>query len=168
MKSFTAIDASWYEKASMLASTEGAGIGNEGEQDCVHATNIKEMFHDYGYETSDVDLFCQGSTTVSDLSAAFNDGRTLINYTGHGFEGGWAAPTFSNSNITSLTNSNKLPMVLTVGCSVGSFDEYDENSSVFSERCKQPQRITQVSQPGLLLILDQQNYKTGQPYGGSR
>ncbi|MFN8440009.1 MAG: C25 family cysteine peptidase [Caldilineaceae bacterium] len=69
-----------------------------------------------------------GSTT--DVIDAFNEGRFLILHRDHGSKNGWGDPGFSVSNIGSLTNTELLPVVYSINCSSGRFDnETDGNSS---------------------------------------
>lgn len=56
-----------------------------------------------------------------------NEGAGLINYTGHAGSTGWGngAPLGVN-DVQNLTNTNKLPFIITVGCNPGEFNTVDE------------------------------------------
>ena len=66
--------------------------------------------------------------TTTDVINAFNQGRFLIMHRDHGYSGGWADPAFSTTSINSLANGNLLPVVFSVNCTSGVFDnETDSN-----------------------------------------
>lgn len=62
-----------------------------------------------------------GDTT--DIVNAFNAGRFLILHRDHGWEDGWAHPEFTSTNVTNdLHNGSLLPVVFSVNCASGLFD----------------------------------------------
>ncbi len=65
----------------------------------------------------------------SDVINAFNEGRFLIFHRDHGWSGGWGDPSFTTSNIDSLTNGAKLPVVYSVNCASGFFDNETSGGS---------------------------------------
>ncbi len=80
---------------------------------------------------------------TSDIVNAFNAGRFLILHRDHGSKDGWVHPEFESTNVTSdLTNGAKLPVVFSVNCASGLFDnetasgDYDTTvgSVYFAER----------------------------------
>ena len=51
----------------------------------------------------------------------------MINYTGHGSISSWGnGASLNTSQINALTNTDKLPFVITVGCNVGEFNSTNE------------------------------------------
>ncbi|MCB0072571.1 MAG: hypothetical protein KDE20_13975, partial [Caldilineaceae bacterium] len=58
----------------------------------------------------------------TDIINAFNEGRFLVFHRDHGWSGGWGDPSFTTANIDSLSNGNKLPVIYSVNCSSGYFD----------------------------------------------
>ncbi|HEX7829310.1 MAG TPA: C25 family cysteine peptidase, partial [Thermoanaerobaculia bacterium] len=54
---------------------------------------------------------------------AFNSGSLFVNYLGHGSTELWAANVFNSSNAASLTNSQKLPLVIAMTCLNGMFHD---------------------------------------------
>ncbi len=84
-------------------------------------------YYNSGTKKTDVD------TANADLISAMNDGVFMINYMGHGSLGEWAAvlekdsasgssgSLFSKADISSLSNSGKLPLVLALDCFNGFF-----------------------------------------------
>lgn len=62
-----------------------------------------------------------GDTT--DIVNAFNAGRFLIMHRDHGWEEGWATPGFTSTNVVNdLHNGSLLPVVFSVNCASGLFD----------------------------------------------
>lgn len=66
----------------------------------------------------------------TDVIDAFNDGRFLVFHRDHGWSGGWGDPSFTTANIDSLTNGNKLPVVYSVNCASGFFDNETSGGNV--------------------------------------
>ncbi len=52
---------------------------------------------------------------------AINDGRFIVNYSGHGSETSWAGPSVSQSMVNTTINQNKYPFVISNACLTGSF-----------------------------------------------
>ncbi|MEP7340890.1 MAG: C25 family cysteine peptidase [Acidobacteriota bacterium] len=80
---------------------------------------------------------------VTDIVNTFNAGRFLILHRDHGWEDGWANPSFTSTNVTNdLHNGSLLPVVFSVNCASGLFDnetaggDYGTNagSVYFAER----------------------------------
>jgi len=61
-----------------------------------------------------------GST--ANITSAWNQGRFLFLHRDHGWPGGWANPGFSTSNVDALSNGDLLPVVWSVNCASGIFD----------------------------------------------
>jgi len=67
------------------------------------------------------------SGNSSDISSAINSGRFLLIHRDHGAEWGWGDPYYHTSHVQALTNSSKLPVVWSINCQTGWFDnETDE------------------------------------------
>ncbi len=109
----------WFKKGIGLASSEGPGDNNE--YDYEHIGNIRDRLLDYGYTSID-EIYDPGARS-SDITAAIDEGRGIINYCGHGDVTMWAsAGTFTNSNVNNLDNAGTLPFIVSVACLVGVFD----------------------------------------------
>ena len=116
------MDGIWYSSALGIGSSEGAGIGDDGEIDKEHLDTIYyNKLEPFTFDTYYTAHDPGGS--ISGVSAAVNAGVSLINYTGHGGPTGWGTTGFSNSNVNNLTNGNKLPVVISVACSNGQFND---------------------------------------------
>ncbi len=111
--------ADWYHKGAGIGSSQGAGQGDEGEADWQHEDNIRAKLLDYTY--TEVDQIYDPGASASDVTIALNDGRSIINYTGHGSSTSWGTTGFSNSNINDLENDNMLPFIWSVACVNGEF-----------------------------------------------
>ena len=120
--------ASWYNYGIGVASSEGQGAGDEGESDYQHLDIIRGKLMDYTY--NDVDrIYETNGGSYSMVSNAVNQGRSIINYTGHGWDQGWSSTGFDNSGVNALTNTNKLPFIVSVACVNGAF----QNGTSFAE-----------------------------------
>lgn len=60
---------------------------------------------------------------ANDIKNSINAGKFYVLHRDHGFVGGtgWAHPYFISSNISTLTNGNKLPVVFSINCHTGEF-----------------------------------------------
>jgi Peptidase family C25/Propeptide_C25/Peptidase family C25, C terminal ig-like domain len=120
------IDATWYEKGVGIASSQGPGDDNE--YDYQHIRNIRTLLLNFTYAAVD-ELYdgsqgggdASGNPTPSLVAASLNDGRSIINYCGHGSMTSWGSSGFSNSDISNLVNDNMLPFITSVACNNGEF-----------------------------------------------
>lgn len=110
------------DKATGIASDEGASQGHYGEIDYVHLNNIRTDLLAYTYVL--VDQIYEPSATIAQVSAALNAGRGFVNYCGHGSTTAWSTTGFSNTNVAALTNNNRLPFIFSVACVNGNFNGY--------------------------------------------
>ncbi|HAQ62003.1 TPA: hypothetical protein DCR49_08430 [Candidatus Delongbacteria bacterium] len=117
--------AVWYEKGIGIASNEGDGAGDDGEGDQAHSEiiiNNKLLPFTYASVST---AYQANSETKATILGFVNDGRSLINYTGHGnydcfqsIYGGYLYDT----DVATLTNGTKLPFVVSVACLVGNIE----------------------------------------------
>jgi len=107
----------WIKHATFMASSDNYTI-SEG----THNDVISSYLDPRSY-TSDK-LYCVTySATTQQVRDAFNDGRALGIYSGHGSETSWAdGPAFAPSDVTGLTNANEYPFVCSFACLTGAFD----------------------------------------------
>jgi hypothetical protein len=108
----------WFKKAMGIASTEGPG--DDGQYDDEHIDAIRSQLLAGGF--TEVDQFYGYSAGSSDVVAALNEGRGLVNYCGHGSPSSFGTTGFSNSNVPALDNAGRLPFVMSVACNTGEFD----------------------------------------------
>jgi hypothetical protein len=112
--------AAWYPKGVGIASSEGAGIGDDGEADYVHMDVIRGKLLGFTYDQVD-QIYATNGGTAAMVSNAVNAGRSVINYCGHGSLTTWVTTGFSNTHVNALTNDNKLPFIVSVACNNGEF-----------------------------------------------
>ncbi len=110
--------ADWYHKGTGIASNQGPG--DDGEYDDEHEDNIRADLLAFTY--SEVDQIYDPSANATMVGNALNDGRSVINYTGHGSTSSWGSSGFSNSHINALVNDNMLPFITSVACVNGYFN----------------------------------------------
>jgi hypothetical protein len=60
--------------------------------------------------------------TGADLLGHYNAGRSLILHRDHGWNYGWAHPYLTTTDVPSMTNGTKLPVIFGVNCSSATFD----------------------------------------------
>jgi hypothetical protein len=127
----------WYAKGIAIASNEGEGYGDDGEADWEHARNYRADL--LGFTYTHVDELYDGThpddgpghggdgtdqpgdPTENHVASRVNAGRSLLHYTGHGSTWDWVTTGFSVADINALTNDNRLPFVVSVGCVNGAF-----------------------------------------------
>jgi hypothetical protein len=66
---------------------------------------------------------------TADVVSALNGGRFLMYQMDHGWSGGWGAPAFSTSDMGGLVNGDLLPLILSMNCSSGFFDNETDGDS---------------------------------------
>ena len=64
-----------------------------------------------------------------DIIDAINEGRFLVFHRDHGWSGGWGDPFFDMNSLDELTNGNKLPVIYSVNCASGFFDNETSGGS---------------------------------------
>lgn len=118
----------WLSNAFGSASSEGSGSGHDGgESDLTHINNIKTDLQNYGYTVTHVN---EVGGTNAQISSTFNNGVGIANYIGHGDYNMWVNTAYTNSNVSALTNENKLPFIWSVACLNGDFKN---NTTCFAE-----------------------------------
>lgn len=70
----------------------------------------------------------------SDIINAFNGGKHYILYRGHGSAYSWDQPSFSTWSFSNLNNCEKLPVVFSVACLTGKFDENNCFAELLSKK----------------------------------
>lgn len=112
------IVGTWYEAATGIASNQGPG--DDGELDYEHIQNIYDNKLDpFTYE-SHTPIY-DPSANATMVANALNTGTSVINYCGHGSMTSWGSSGFGNSHISSLTNGDMLPFIISVACNNGEF-----------------------------------------------
>jgi hypothetical protein len=108
----------WYHKGTGIASNQGPG--DDGEYDNQHEDNIRADLLAFTY--TEIDRIYDPTANPTMVSNALNDGRSIVNYTGHGSTTSWGSSDFSSSHVNALVNDNMLPFIISVACVNGYFD----------------------------------------------
>ena len=73
----------------------------------------------------------QWNGATADIRNAINAGTFLAIYDGHGNRNGWGQPSFVNANVATLTNNNSTPIIFSLACETGWFDnETDDDATL--------------------------------------
>lgn len=110
----------WIKSFLGIASSEGAGAGDDKQSDIQQMTAIQTgRLKPAGYTNYTA---CHGDNSTSAMSSgAVNKGLSVINYVGHGSETEWVTTSYNTKVAAAATNGFKLPVVCSVACVVGSF-----------------------------------------------
>jgi len=65
----------------------------------------------------------EDAATKAQVLAAINDGKTIVNYNGHGSVSQWRANILTNEDAAAMTNSQKLSFFVMMTCLNGYFDD---------------------------------------------
>lgn len=146
-------DSKAYVETSELVRNELLGLGYSVEriytkETCdkywwnnLHSSDNPRFYHDGTSLPTDIDEYSgfPWDGDENDVLAAFNSGRFLIMQRDHGSENGWFRPKFSKTSISKLTNNKLLPVVFSINCSSGLFDnETNPGEKPDKERLKDP------------------------------
>jgi len=110
---YPSIGGNWYHKATGVASAEGS------PPDYQRANWLRTDL--LGYNYTQVDQIYDPGASVTTLINAVNEGRSYINYIGHGWNQGWVTTGFDNADAQQLDNYWMLPIVCSVACDGGYF-----------------------------------------------
>ncbi|MCB1184723.1 T9SS type A sorting domain-containing protein [bacterium] len=106
--------ATWYARAAGVASDEGVPADYE------RAELLRSDLLTRDYTAVDRIYQSLGASSGS-IATALNEGRSLVNYLGHGTGLGWQSVPFDRTNVAALTNTGRLPWIIDVSCSNGDF-----------------------------------------------
>jgi len=113
----TSASGDWTNRATFIATDDLWFYPiAEGTHDWVINTYMDPL----GYTSDKLYAISAGATTP-DVRSAFNDGRALGIYSGHGYEFGWAGPSFTQADVSGLVNSQMYPFVGSFACLTGDF-----------------------------------------------
>ncbi|MBF0500306.1 MAG: hypothetical protein HQM09_09240 [Candidatus Riflebacteria bacterium] len=106
-------DAAWYKKGVCIASNQG------NPTDFSRAGLLRDALLKWRFGS--IDEIYDPKATKAMVSSSVNDGRSLINYIGHGSQTSWGTTMFSNADCAQLTNGLKQPVIWSVACVNGAF-----------------------------------------------
>ncbi|MDM7914086.1 MAG: C25 family cysteine peptidase [Candidatus Eisenbacteria bacterium] len=105
----------WYHLATGIASNAYGG----GAYDWQRANWLRDVL--LGYNYTQVDQIYDPTATKQQIFNAINEGRSLVNYIGHGSTTAWSTTGFNVNDVYALTNGFKNPYICSVACSNGDF-----------------------------------------------
>jgi hypothetical protein len=108
-------EAAWYHKGTGVASNEG------NPRDWERANWLRDMLLNNMSFTQVDQIYDPGATSLQ-VTTALNQGRSVINYLGHGSGTSWGTTGFNVSKIHNLSNGTKNPLVIDVSCTNGNFE----------------------------------------------
>jgi len=111
----TSNDLDWMKKACFIASSDADLIA-----EWTHRYVIQNYTDPNGIISDTIWERTGGST--SDITTSVNDGRTIVCYSGHGYESGWSSVPYSQNSVRNLTNVGEYPFVLSHACLTGRFN----------------------------------------------
>ena len=97
-----------------MAPTYGNGQINYGN---FYYTNTAHNITSHTY------LYPASGSSASQILQDANNGSCFINYTAHGYGGGWADPSFTCTDVYNMTNEHKLALMIGNCCQSNMFDD---------------------------------------------
>ncbi len=126
-------DGQWYSQATFIGSNEGENKSGSvlGLDDWEILDQERESFLEYGYtrvdrmydyDADNPDPFPGDSPDPQDILSAWNEGRGILYYLGHGTESKWVTGSLYSADVRQgLTNRARTPFILDVACLNGDF-----------------------------------------------
>ncbi len=108
--------AEWYGKSCGIASDQDGGTGTPDKS---FMEDMRQTL--LGFTFTEVDALYDPGVTDVMIAAAVNEGRSLVNYMGHGNTMGWSTGTFISGDVDALVNDDMLPWIVSTACYVGKF-----------------------------------------------
>lgn len=113
-------DLTYLGKAVMIAGQDPTYGPTHGDGAINYGTS--NYFNSSQGITSNTYLYAISGTSDAAVIANANEGRGYMNYTAHGGQTSWSDPTFTVSNVNSMTNTNKYGVMVGNCCLTNAFD----------------------------------------------
>ena len=113
-------DPSFLGEVVMIAGVDASYAPTYGNGQINYGTNY--YFNSAHDIYSNTYLYPASASSASQIRADVNNGVGYVNYTAHGYEEGWADPSFTNSNVNSMTNNGQYPLMVGNCCLTNAFD----------------------------------------------
>ncbi|MEJ2567345.1 MAG: C25 family cysteine peptidase [candidate division WOR-3 bacterium] len=121
------VGENWYRRGLMIASAETDdydSIMDKQRCEWLKDTLLYNIPPYFTYTSIDSSYDPWGTRSI--VTNAIDSGVSIINYIGHGYVSGWqSGGGLTINSIANLTNYWMLPHVISVGCRVGDFENYD-------------------------------------------
>lgn len=126
-------DPDWYRQATFIGSDEGEHKSGSTfnlddwelldlEREDLTAYGYTSVDRMYDYDADNPDPFPGGSPGPQDILDAWNQGRSLIYYLGHGTENKWVTGSLYSADVDQgLSNGARLPFIIDAACLNGDF-----------------------------------------------
>ena len=89
----------------------------------VYHSSLKEAILSRTFENEELQDPSVWQGNADDIIQAINKGVFYVCYRGHGFPDGWDIPDFSSSILKKISNVYELPVIFSISCLTGKFDE---------------------------------------------
>jgi hypothetical protein len=118
---YNAYHADWSKKALFVATTDWQNFFCEVKE-YIGQNYLTDFTITKLYQTGNP-CFPTQYPTSANINNALNDGVGFVNYLGHGEPAGWSIPTdrYDETDMTTLTNMDKLPVVFAGACDTGKY-----------------------------------------------
>ncbi|NLO44798.1 MAG: T9SS type A sorting domain-containing protein [Candidatus Cloacimonetes bacterium] len=120
------VNTAWMKRALMVA-------GNYAEGSLRPTTPVwmsrwlRTKLLDYGYAQVDTVYYPGQFPGTSQITQSINNGVQFISYRGWGDANGWHYPYFHNENVNETNNGAMMPIVFSIVCNTGDFDNANVN-----------------------------------------
>ncbi|MBO7491877.1 MAG: T9SS type A sorting domain-containing protein [Bacteroidales bacterium] len=121
---FTMPDPSYLGKAVLIAGTDNnwSPTHANGQINYVYNNYVNPNSTNHEYTTVYKHMY-NCSSQAATIRAEVGAGCGWANYTAHGSSTGWADPSFSNSDVSSMSNADKYGFMIGNCCQTSKFDE---------------------------------------------
>ncbi len=117
---YTMPDDSYLAEVVMIAGVDSYYGNSHANGQINYGTN--NYFNSTNGITSSTFLYPSSGSQAGAIVSAVSQGKGYVNYTAHGSETSWADPSFTITNINSLQNVNKYPVVVGNCCITNHFN----------------------------------------------
>jgi len=113
-----------YEKSPQGTGWFGKAACAARDDHITYMNGIRVTLLNGGF--TEVDQIYGDDVSGAELVAVLNQGRSIVNYAGHGDVSTWVSLHFSTGSVDQLQNQGMLPFVFSIACNPGFFDKsYD-------------------------------------------
>lgn len=114
-------DPSYLDQCVMIAGQDPTNGPLYGDGQINYGTST--YFNTAHGLTSHTYLFAVSGSSASQIISDVSNGVCMANYTAHGSSSGWADPSFSVSDVATLTNNHKFPLMVGNCCLTNKYDD---------------------------------------------
>lgn len=113
-------DPSFLEDVIMISGVDASYAPTYGNGQINYGTTY--YFNGSNEINSNTFLYPASGSSASQILNLANQGAAFMNYTAHGYEGGWADPAFDTYDANAMTNSGQYPTMVGNCCLTNAFD----------------------------------------------